>query len=325
MTTVNSRVYLGGIVVGEDLDHEALEGYIRNPNAVVWIDFVAPARSDLDWVAQVLNLHPIAVNEALELRTRPKLDRYDTHLFLSSYYLGMSATSGQLIDHEIACFVTKNTLVTVRLRDSDVLQIIERRAGDHSSTQSFGVYALVWALLDVVVDSHFESIQRMDERLDELEDDVFSATPRDRPIQHDMFRVRKDLLRLRRITLPMREIVNALLRNESTDLPQALMPYFDDVYDHTLRVNEWVDSLRDLVTSLLDANLTIQGNRMNLVMKKVTSWAAIIAVPTLITGFFGQNVQFFGFGSVWGLVLSCASIIGASTILYILFKRNDWL
>jgi magnesium transporter len=101
--------------------------------------------------------------------------------------------------------------------------------------------------------------------------------------------------------------------------------YFQDVYDHVLRATEWTESLRDLVTTILETNLSIQGNRMNLVMKKVTSWAAIIAVPTAITGFFGQNVLFPGFGTTWGVVASLALIGVASAMLYLTFKRRDWL
>jgi len=105
----------------------------------------------------------------------------------------------------------------------------------------------------------------------------------------------------------------------------AMQPYFQDVYDHVLRATEWSESLRDLVTTILETNISIQGNRMNLIMKKVTSWAAIIAVPTAITGFFGQNLLFTGFGTVWGVWLSLALIGVTSMALYFSFKRRDWL
>ena len=98
-----------------------------------------------------------------------------------------------------------------------------------------------------------------------------------------------------------------------------------ETYDHVMRVADWTDSLRDLVTTLLETNLTIQGNRMNMVMKKVTSWAAIIAVPTAITGWFGQNVPYVGFSQEIGVWLSGGSIVVVSAVLYWAFKRNDWL
>jgi magnesium transporter len=104
-----------------------------------------------------------------------------------------------------------------------------------------------------------------------------------------------------------------------------LMPYYHDVYDHVLRAAEWTDSLRDLVTTILETNLTIQGNRMNVITKQVTSWAAIVAVPTLITGFYGMNVPYPGFGEEWGFLTSLGVMIIAVIVLYYAFRRNDWL
>ena len=106
---------------------------------------------------------------------------------------------------------------------------------------------------------------------------------------------------------------------------KELEPYYQDLYDHVLRVAEWTDSLRDLVNSILETNLVIQSNRLNIITKKVTGWAAIIAVPTLITGYFGMNVPYPGFGHTGGFVASVATIVLAGLILYLVFKRNDWL
>jgi len=130
---------------------------------------------------------------------------------------------------------------------------------------------------------------------------------------------------LRRAVLPMREVVNTLMRRDVDQIAPDMVPYLQDVYDHVLRATEWTESLRDLVATILDTNLSIQSNRMNLIMKKVTSWAAIIAVPTAITGFFGQNLLFAGFGTVWGTYLSSGLIVVTGLALYTTFKRQDWL
>ena len=104
-----------------------------------------------------------------------------------------------------------------------------------------------------------------------------------------------------------------------------MMPYYQDVYDHVLRATEWTESLRDLVTTILETNMTIQGNRLNSIMKKVTSWAAIIAVPTAVTGFYGQNVPYPGFGHVAGFWASTIAIVVLSSVLYVVFKKRDWI
>jgi magnesium transporter len=119
-------------------------------------------------------------------------------------------------------------------------------------------------------------------------------------VQRGTFQVRKDLVLLRRIVLPMREVINSLMRRDLNVISEPMAPYYQDVYDHVLRVTEWTESLRDLVTTILETNISIQGNRMNLIMKKVTSWAAIIAVPTAITGFCGQNVPYRASASARG-------------------------
>jgi magnesium transporter len=133
------------------------------------------------------------------------------------------------------------------------------------------------------------------------------------------------LVLLRRIVIPMSEVVGELMRHDLHIVGDDLMPYYQGVYDQALRAAEWTDSLRDLVASILETNLIIQGNRLNVITKKVTGWAAIIAIPTLITGFFGMNVPYPGFGERAGLAASITAIALAALVLYLIFKRRDWL
>ena len=136
-------------------------------------------------------------------------------------------------------------------------------------------------------------------------------------MQRRSFELRKSLVLLRRVVLPMREVVNSLMRRDLHVVDDSMQPYYQDVYDHVLRATEWTESLRDLVTTILETNLTIQGNRLNVITKKVTSWAAIIAVPTLITGYYGMNVPYPGFGSHWGVIVSTVIMIVAAFLLWI--------
>ena len=154
--------------------------------------------------------------------------------------------------------------------------------------------ALLHGLLDFVVDGHFETVEALDDQIEQLEDLLFDERPHDQVVQRRTFELRKSLVRLRRVVLPMREVVNTLMRRDLGLVTHELMPYYQDVYDHVLRATEWTECLRDLVTTILETNLTIQGNRLNIITKKVTSWAAIIAVPTAITGFYGQNLPYPG-------------------------------
>jgi magnesium transporter len=175
------------------------------------------------------------------------------------------------------------------------------------------------------VDGHFEAVQSLDDAVEELEDDLFADVPPAKPVQRRSFELRKSLVLLRRVVLPMREVVNTLMRRDLHVVNDDLMPYYQDVYDHVLRAAEWTESLRDLVTTILETNLTIQGNRMNVITKKVTSWAAIIAVPTFITGFYGMNVPYPGFSREAGLASSCSLMVVCGVVLYVVFRRRDWL
>ena len=180
-------------------------------------------------------------------------------------------------------------------------------------------------MLDLIVDRHFEAVQSLDDGIEELEDLLFDERPRGPEVQRRSFELRKSLVTLRRVVLPMREVVNTLLRRDLHVVPDDMAPYFQDVYDHVLRAAEWTESLRDLVTTILETNLTIQGNRLNLIMKKLTGWAAVIAVPTAITGFYGQNVPYPGFGREWGFVASVVVLLVTAGALYWGFKKRDWL
>jgi magnesium transporter len=168
-------------------------------------------------------------------------------------------------------------------------------------------------------------VQSLDSQIEALEDQLFEDNPRDREMQRRTFELRKSLVTLRRVVLPMREVVNSLLRRDLKVVHEALTPYFQDVYDHVLRATEWTESLRDLVTTILETHLTVRGNRLNVIMKQVTSWAAIIAVPTAVTGFYGQNVPYPGFGQPIGFWTSTLVTVTASAALYVAFRRKGWL
>jgi magnesium transporter len=188
----------------------------------------------------------------------------------------------------------------------------------------FGVKSLAYGLLDLVVDGHFEAVQALDDEIESLEDLLFDDRMRTHAVQRRTFAIRKSLVQARRVILPMREVVNTITRRDS-NLSEDLRPYFEDLYDHVLRAAEWTESLRDMVSSVFETNLSLQDARLNTIMKKLTSWAAIIAIPTAVTGFYGQNVPYPGFGQHWGFYTSASIMVGLVALLYLMFKRKDWL
>jgi magnesium transporter len=321
---VTTRLYRDGSIVKEDFPVADISEHLLEEGCTVWADFVSPSEQDLADIEEELGLHRLAVEDALHSFQRPKLDRYDTHLFLAAYAVKLDTTTGALGAMEVKAFVTPHALVTVHEADFDMAPVVERWDRDRDLA-THGVAYLLWGLLDEIVDGHFDTVQQLDGEIESLEDALFDDQPRDKEVQKRSFELRKSLVRLRRLVLPMREVVNTVLRRDLDTIDPAMMPYFQDVYDHVLRASEWTESLRDLVTTILETNISIQGNRMNMIMKKVTSWAAIIAVPTAITGFFGQNLAFSGFGTGWGVWMSIGLIAVASVALYLGFKKWDWI
>jgi magnesium transporter len=321
-----TRLYRDGVLKQEDFPVEDISEHLADERAVIWLDLLSPTPADFDVVGAELGLHALAVEDAATEAQRPKLDRYQGHLFLSVYAVRLDPDTGELASHEISAFVTERTLITVRKDDALDIEKVVRRWDESPDLTRYGVAFLTYGLLDLVVDSHFAAVSTLDQSIEELEDVLFEERRGQiRTVQRRSYELRKSLVLLRRVVLPMREVVNSLMRPSMHVVGEPMLPYYQDVYDHVLRVTEWTESLRELVTTILETNLTVQGNRLNGIMKKVTSWAAIIAVPTAVTGFYGQNVPYPGYGRVWGFVVSTVITLTLSIALYIAFRRRDWL
>ena len=320
----HTRAYRGGELVAEGFDVADVSDHL-DAGEVVWLDLEAPSEQDLAVLTEELGLHELAVEDALHEHQRPKLDAYSDHLFLSAYLASVDETTAELRVGEVNAFVTPRALVTVRKGDAFPVSALLERWDSAKQLAGSGVGYLLHGLLDLVVDSHFSAVQVLDEHLDDLEDVLFDEHPRSRELQRRSFEIRKSLVQLRRVVLPMREVVNSLLRRDLEVVDASMQPYYQDVYDHVLRATEWTESLRDLVSTILETNLTLQGNRLNEVMRSLTSWAAILAVTTAVTGFYGQNVPYPGYGRHWGWITSAVLLVGMTVGLYTFFKRRGWL
>lgn len=326
MTVIRTRLYRDGECLDEDFDPARISDHLESDGCVVWLDLESPKPDDLALIAEEFNLNPLAVEDATTGRQRPKVDHYDDHLFISLYDVTLDAGTGELTAHELAVFASPRYLITVRKTPGYSIDPVVERWDDNKNLAQYGVGYLLWGLLDVVVDGHFDTVQQLDDKIDGLEDLLFSPTETSTLVQRQSYELRKSLVQVRRVVLPTREVLNALMRRESGLVDDAMIPYYQDVYDHVLRAADSADSLRDLVSTILETHLTIQGNRANEIMKKVTSWAAIAAVPTVITGYYGMNVLTFpraGTNAGGYVALGLMAVIVGS--LYRMFRRWDWL
>jgi magnesium transporter len=322
---IQGRIYRGGHLTNETIGLDSLAALHRDRKAVYWLDLVQPTREQVDQIAGVLDLDSTHADDAVNGRQRPKLEISRKYLYINAYTTAYDTTTREVASEEIAIFLTHNGVVTVRDDPNADLTPILRHWDDSARVGSHGVDHLIWGLLDVIVDGYFATLERLDDQIELLEDRIFDTVKQDTELQRLTYDLRKALVIVRRLTLPMREIIGPLMRQEVVPISAEMAIQFHDVYDHVMRVADWTESLRDLITTLLETNLTIQGNYMNSIMKKVTSWAAIIAVPTAITGFYGQNVPYPGYMEAWGYWVSVGATLVISGVLYIVFRTKDWL
>jgi magnesium transporter len=185
--------------------------------------------------------------------------------------------------------------------------------------------SVVYALLDVVVDGYFDAIDRFEQYYDDVADQVFGESPIEPSEHRQWFEMRKALSLFDRMIGPLAEALDTIAAEDLSRFADPAAPYLRDVAGEMARASGEVDSLRELVNHIVDANLVLRDYRQNAVMKKVTSWAAIIAVPTLITGWYGMNVPYPGSGEPWGVVTATVVAAGCSGSLYLLFRRKNWL
>ena len=326
---VRTRLWSHGALKAENFPLADVAKNLSAQGALVWVDLCNPEPARLTELAVELGLDERAVKDVDGLRT--KATRYANHTFLTVYATGVAPIvpgdiESRLLTARISIFVLPTAVVTVRHEDElsqpvfDIDEVVGRW-DDNSDLLRQGSPALLHELLDVVVDEQFDTIQQLDDAIESLEDGLFDDTGSNRTIQRNTYRLRKELVELRRIVLPMREVVNVIRRSDTVERDG----WYDDLYDNVIRAAEWTESLRDMITTVFETNLSLQDARLNIVVKKLTGWAAIIAVPTLVTGWYGQNIPYPGFSQVSGVVTSALLSVITSVVLYVMFRRRGWI
>ncbi len=319
----HTRLYRDGRLVAEGFDVAAVSDHLLDPANVVWLDLLDPDEADMGVLVEEFGLHPLAIEDALHAHQRPKLDRYADHLFLAAYAVMLE--QGEVVTAEIAAFLTPRALITIRKDPGLTLRPILERWDMSAELAGSGVAFLAYGLVDVLVDGYVDVVQELDEKGEALEEEVFVECTDDQELQRHTFALRTSVARLRRVVWPMREVVGTMRRPDSGLVDDRMEPYLRDVDDHLLRVLGAVEALRELLATVLDTTLALQGQRLNRTIFKLTAYAAILAATTAITGFFGQNVPFPGSGTQAGVIGSAVLLISAVVGLIVFFKRKGWL
>jgi magnesium transporter len=318
-------VWRKGVLEAEDFPVERVSDYLQQPDAIVWADLCLPHQDDLHQMAEELGLAPLAVEDAVASQERPKLDRYPTHLFLSTYAMSVLADQPLHLT-QVSAFVLPQALVTVHRADFDIDPVV-KAWDDGLEMVEFGGRGLLYGLLDVIVDGYLACLQQLDDQIEDAEDRLFDDPPRSgTDIQRQTYLLRRQLTGVRKVVLPMRDVADAMLRHAELHSEQPdILERLRDLRDHVIRANEWNDALRDVIATMFETGLSLADARLNQIVRKLSGWAAIIAVPTAVTGFYGQNLPYPGYQQWWGFLVSTAVIVVLAVGIWMVFHRRGWL
>jgi magnesium transporter len=291
----------------------------------VWVDAVEPSPEDLTALQRQLDLHDLAVEDVQHRNQRPKVEIYPGHAF--AVFRPFSLGPDGLAESELFVFISDRFLVTLRFPPVLDLERAKRRWPALAALAP-GTGSALYAVADEIVDDYLEVVEQLEDKADELEGEVFrseSAEGDGARLQLEILRLRREAVRLRRHAVPMRQAVDRLA-DDSDLVTQRLVPYLRDVTDHLLRTIELTDSVREILTTVVDIRMAQSANQLNEVMKKLTAWAAIILVPTLIAGTYGMNFDHMPeLHWVFGYPLALGMMAVSAFALYVGFRRRGWL
>jgi magnesium transporter len=304
-------------------DPEKISDLCAEAPNVVWVDVSDPTGQDFHELAKEFGFHPLSMEDCRSAHQRPKIEEYEGYYFIVLYEAMLNDEQGLEL-RELSIFLGKNYLVTVHSQPIRAIETAERLWRGWSDLAHRGTGLLTYLLIDSIVDDYLPLLDALSDRIDELEDQIFGDFQPD-TIQQ-IFRIKKQLLFLRRAVAPLRDVFNTLLRREQPLFSRETAIYFQDVFDHLIRVTDTIDTMRDMLGSTMDAYLSVSSNRMNMVMKRLTAISAILMSVTLVAGIYGMNFRYmpelewrYGYVGTLGSML----IIGMAVYLY--FRQIDWL
>jgi magnesium transporter len=295
----------------------------RRDNSFVWIGLYEPTEEEFEAVRREFDLHELAVEDAINAHQRPKLEVYGDSLFVVLKPARYREAEGELEFGEILIFLGEGFIITVRHGEAP-LHDVRVRTEERPDLLECGPGAALYAIVDWIVDDYQPVMAELDRDIEELERDVFSSTPTN--TAERIYELKRAVLELHAAVVPLAEPLDRLARGRHGLISETLRAYFRDVHDHLLRVIDQVEGGRDLLTSILAANMTQVTVRQNEDMRRISSWGAIILAPTLIAAVYGMNFKHmpelswtFGYPLALGLILVvCVS-------LYRYFRRIGWL
>ncbi|MFF5859300.1 magnesium/cobalt transporter CorA [Streptomyces sp. NPDC012751] len=304
----------------------------RAAGGFVWIGLHEPSEREFDLVSQEFGLHPLAVEDALKAHQRPKLEVYDDSLFMVLKPVVYEPASDAVSAGEVMVFIGECFVVTVRHGEGSPLAAVRHRLEEEPEMLDKGPGVVLYAIADAIVDHYLEVATELQTDLDELEAEVFRPeVGASRNTASRIYTFKRQVLEFRRATGPLSVPLTRLAGSGGLGTPVPFVheksrPFFRDVGDHLARVNESVEALDRLVSDILSAHLAQMSVRQNDDMRKISSWAAMAAVPTMIAGIYGMNFDHMPeLHWLWSYPAVIALMAALEVLLYRLFKGRGWL
>ncbi len=321
---VASVAYADGKRVG-DVAIPDISEVLKRPGVFVWIGLHDPSSELLRQIQQEFGLHDLAIEDAQVAHQRPKLEQYGDSVFVVLRPTLLSSDQQHIELGETHIFVGPRYIVSVRHGATPSYTAVRARCESTPALLAKGPGFVLYAIMDFVMDQYFPVVDLLGDKLEQLEDAIFSQTFNRTTVQR-IYELKRNMLEIKRAVSPLVDVCNRLMRFDQPLIPEDTRPYFRDVYDHAIRINEHVDTLRELLTGALEAHLSLTAVAQNDAMKKLAGWAAIIGVPTMVAGIYGMNFKFMP-ELEWrlGYPAVMAVMLGACGYLYYRFKRSGWL
>lgn len=320
---INCAAYASGKKIA-DIELNNVHDILREKDKFVWIGLYEPSEAILNRVQDEFKLHDLAIEDAHRAHQRPKIELYGDSIFVVLRTAQINRER-HIEFGETHFFVGTNFIVSIRHGSSVPYTEVRSRCETMPELLSKGQGFVLYAVMDFIVDKYFPVVDELETKLDVLEDRIFKGTPNRETTEH-IYELKRELLDVKRAVSPLIDICNRLMRFDIKSISDETQPYFRDIYDHAVRINEMLDNTRELLNTALEANFSLISISQNDTSKKFAGWAAIIAVPTMIAGIYGMNFKFmpeldwhYGYYMVIGLTISACSI------LYYLFRRSGWL
>ncbi|MEU7014879.1 magnesium and cobalt transport protein CorA [Streptomyces sp. NPDC046385] len=325
---VDSAIYRDGRRTDGPADlSDALDEARATGDAFLWVGLHEPTEAEFDHVSREFALHPLAVEDALKAHQRPKLEVYDDSLFAVLKPVVYEPASDRVSTDELMVFIGDSFVVTVRHGEGAPLAAVRKRLEAEPEVLRHGPTAVLYAISDAVVDHYLDVAGELQVDLEELEADVFApagASPA--RTAERIYTAKRQVLEFRRASVPLSGPMARLATGAVPFVHDHAVPFFRDVNDHLLRANELVEGLDRLLSDVLSAHLAQMGVRQNDDMRKISAWAAMAAVPTMVAGIYGMNFdhmpELHWVGSYPAVLLLMAGIVVG---LYRLFKRRGWM